>query len=196
MSAVVLEIGGLSFGYRQEAPLFEDFSLTVAKGELVAVTGASGRGKSTLFELITGDLHPWRGTIRVARTASVFQDPYSSFHPSYSIRDQILDVAVDRDEIDRLAFRVGLTEGVLDHKPHTLSGGQLQRCSIVRALVMQPELILADEPTSALDNLIQLDVMKVLVSLLDRVGIVLITHDHALATWCADRIVTLDDANP
>jgi len=73
-------------------------------------------------------------------------------------------------------------------KPHKLSGGQLQRCSILRALLQEPDLILADEPTSALDNITQLEVMKLLMGFLDRVGILLITHDEDLATWCCDSI--------
>jgi len=68
----------------------------------------------------------------------------------------------------------------------------LQRCSILRAILIKPDLILADEPTSALDNITALETMKMLISFLDRFGILLITHDKALASWCSDAIVEID----
>jgi len=84
-----------------------------------------------------------------------------------------------------------LDRGFLDKKPYELSGGQLQRCSILRALLMKPDLLMADEPTSALDNIIQLSVMKLLMKFLDRVGILLITHDEDLAKWSSDKVVRI-----
>ena len=85
-----------------------------------------------------------------------------------------------------------LTNEILSLKPHKLSGGQLQRCSILRALLMKPDLLLADEPTSALDNIIALDTMKMLVRFIDKFGILLITHDNDLATWCSDQIINIE----
>jgi peptide/nickel transport system ATP-binding protein len=90
-----------------------------------------------------------------------------------------------------LLNQMGLEESLLDALPHKLSGGQLQRCSILRALLMKPKLLLLDEPTSALDNLNQLDIMKLIVHNLSGMGVLLITHDGDLARWCADEIVTL-----
>ena len=87
--------------------------------------------------------------------------------------------------------KLDLDRYLLDKKPHELSGGQLQRCSILRALLMKPDIILADEPTCALDNVVQLDVMKLLVQFLDRVGILLITHDEELASWASDKIIKI-----
>ena len=80
---------------------------------------------------------------------------------------------------------------LLQKKPHELSGGQLQRFSIIRALLMKPDLLLLDEPTSALDNIVQLSVMKLLLKYLPNMGILLITHDEDLAQWCSDNIIYL-----
>ncbi|WP_300362032.1 ATP-binding cassette domain-containing protein [Hydrogenimonas sp.] len=187
---IVLEIKDLTFGYTKERILYRDFSLTVKRGQIVTILGPSGSGKSTLFELIAGNLKPMAGTIKRAPFSQIFQDPYSSFHPTYTILDQIADVA-ETEGIDSLCEQMGFDGSLLYKRSHELSGGQLQRASILRALLMKPKLLLADEPTSALDNLIQLDVMKLLIKTLQRVGILMITHDRDLAKWCSDEIVEL-----
>ena len=187
---VVLSIKDLTFGYTKEKLLYKDFSLTLKIGEVVTILGPSGSGKSTLFELIAGNLQPISGQIERASFSQVFQDPYSSFHPSYNIENQISDVA-SLEGVDVLCKQMGFERDLLKKRAHELSGGQLQRASILRALLMKPKLLLADEPTSALDNLIQLDVMKLLLKTLNSVGILIITHDKDLAKWCSDRIIEL-----
>jgi peptide/nickel transport system ATP-binding protein len=184
---MALKIEGLDFAYSADRPLFRDFNLTVKRGEIAALVGASGSGKSTLFELIAGRLKPKKGRIVAARFSQIFQDPYTSFHPTYTIENQIADCA-SLEEAPRLCEKLAVDYALLRRKAHELSGGQLQRLSILRALLMKPELILADEPTSALDNQTQLEVIRLLIALLDRAAILLITHDLPLAKWCADKI--------
>ncbi len=186
----ILEVKNLVFGYQKDFLLFNDLSLNLKKGEIKAIVGASGAGKSTLFELILGNLKPLGGTLKSARSSEVFQDPYSSFHPSYSLLNQIKDVA-PTDKIDKYLQNMDLEHELLLKLPHELSGGQLQRVSILRAMLMKPELLLLDEPTSALDNVIQLEVMSMLMNSLDEMGMLLITHDLELAQWCADEIIMI-----
>ncbi len=95
------------------------------------------------------------------------------------------------DDLQKVLEDINLDYELLLKLPHELSGGQLQRASIVRAILMKPDLLLLDEPTSALDNIIQLDVMQSLMKNLDGMGVLLITHDIDLATWCADEIVSI-----
>lgn len=193
MNTEVLSIENLTFGYTKESLLLDDFSLTLKAGEIKAIVGPSGAGKSTLFSLILGERKPMKGSIYTESYTQVFQDPYTSFHPTYTIRTQIAEVA-PMEGYAGLMEAMGL-EGVhLDSLPHRLSGGQLQRCSILRALLMKPRLLLLDEPTSALDNLNQLDIMKLIVSHIGGMGILLITHDMGLAQWCADEIIQLKDS--
>jgi peptide/nickel transport system ATP-binding protein len=186
----VVSIEGLSFGYSPEQLLYEEFNLALHVGEIVSIVGPSGSGKTTLFELISKTLRPIKGEVTAASFSQIFQDPYTSFHPTYTLLDQLKEVA-DIAPYHSLCEKVDLAPHLLERRPHELSGGQLQRASIVRALLMKPKLILADEPTSALDNVIQLEVMRLLLETLDTVGILLITHDEALASWCSDRIVRL-----
>ncbi len=190
MSQAVLKIENLSFGYPNSSALYENFSLEVYTGEVVTILGESGSGKSTLLELISGNLKSQKGSVVALKLSQIFQDPYTSFHPTYTIFNQIRDVA-SMDDLEALCHALDLDEALLHKKSHELSGGQLQRCSILRALLMKPRLLLADEPTSALDNITSLHVMQLLMRFLDRVGIVLITHDKSLASWCSDRVIEL-----
>jgi len=186
----LLEIENLSFGYSKDNLLFKNLSLTLKKGEIKAIVGESGAGKSTLFELILKNLKPLDGNITSSKSSEVFQDPYSSFHPSYNLLNQIKDVA-NIDELGQYLSILNLEKELLFKLPHELSGGQLQRASILRAMLMKPDLLLLDEPTSALDNVIQLEVMRMLMKNLDKMGMLLITHDLELAQWCADEIIEI-----
>jgi peptide/nickel transport system ATP-binding protein len=188
----ILTIENLSFGYTKEKKLFDSFSLNLKKGQIKAIVGESGSGKSTLFELILGNLKLKQGKVQHARISQVFQDPYSSFHPSYTLLNQIEDVA-DTKGIEQILENLSLSYDLLLKLPHQLSGGQLQRASILRAMLMQPELLLLDEPTSALDNVIQLEVMQMLLANLSHMGMLLITHDLDLAKWCADEIIIIGE---
>ncbi|MCT7517808.1 ATP-binding cassette domain-containing protein [Aliarcobacter cryaerophilus] len=192
---MVLEIKKLTFGYKKNSFIFENFDLELKKGELKTIFGKSGSGKTTLFELILGNLKQKSGEIKKSKTAMIFQDPFSSFHPTYTIFEQIKDV-VNRDfkdEVDNILSKLSLEESLLHKKPYELSGGQLQRCSILRAILLKPDLLLIDEPTSALDNIIAYDTMKLIVNLLSDCGILLVTHDIDMAYWCSNEIIRLEN---
>ena len=196
----VLNINNLSFSYTKKQTIYKNFNLKLKIGELVCIVGSSGSGKSTLFELISKNLKANSGTIISSNLTLIFQDPYSSFHPSYSILNQIKDV-VDyknddfKKDIKQYCQELNLNINLLDKKVFELSGGEIQRCSILRALLMKPKLLLVDEPTSALDNIIAYDVMTLLIKYLDKCAIVLITHDMNLAKWSSTKIINLENIN-
>ena len=190
----MLDINDLTFYYKKENLIYKDFSLKLQKGQLVTIFGKSGSGKTTLFELIIGRLKTIKGTIDKLDVSMIFQDPFNSFHPTYKIIEQIKDV-VQRDfttELDSLLKKLNLSKDILDKYSYQLSGGQLQRCSILRAILMKPKLLLIDEPTSALDNIIAYDVMKLLITFLEDSAILLVTHDLDMAKWCSDKIIRLE----
>jgi len=191
----VLDIQNLDFGYVNNNLIYKDFNLKLHVGEIISIVGPSGSGKSTLFELISKNISPLKGEIIASGISSIYQDPYSSFHPSFSIYNQINDVVEDMNNIDEFLDNLTLEKELLYKKPHELSGGQLQRASILRSLLMKPKLLLVDEPTSALDNIIARDVMKLLLKFLPNYGILLITHDIHLASWCSDKIIHLEEGN-
>lgn len=191
MKDKVLDIQNLTFAYKRDKNIYKDFCLELYRGEIISIVGPSGSGKSTLFELITKNLKASSGKIVTNKLSLIFQDPYSSFHSTYSIYEQIKDVVDDLSDLTKILNDLSIDKKLLDKKPFELSGGQLQRCSIARAILMKPDLLLADEPTSALDNVIALDVMKLLLKYLDCFAILLITHDLSLAKWCSDKIIQI-----
>lgn len=195
MSVNVLKVENLDFFYKRDNPILNNFNLELKKGELKTIFGKSGSGKTTLFELILGNLKPQNGNIIRGKTAIIFQDPFSSFHPTYTIFEQIKDVLKRdfKDEVDTILSKLSLEMELLHKKPYELSGGQLQRCSILRAILLKPDLLLVDEPTSALDNIIAYETMKLLIQLLDSCGILLVTHDIDMAKWCSNEIIRLED---
>ena len=207
-----------SFGQVQ---VLRDISLAVNPGEVVAIIGPSGGGKSTLLRCMTllervdaGDLS--YGEIACARNGAygekgvlaqarqrfglVFQN-YNLF-PHFSVLKNVMDAPIcvqkrDRAEVEaqarQLLAKMGLTGSEEDKVPCQLSGGQQQRASIARALAMNPQVMFFDEPTSALDPELTAEVLKVIKGLAaENMTMVIVTHEMAFAREVADRIVFMD----
>jgi sulfonate transport system ATP-binding protein len=183
-----------------------EMSLRVAEGEILAVIGASGCGKSTFLRLVAGLDAPSTGRVALDGTpltgpspkvGVVFQEP--RLMPWLRVADNVafgLSRQLPRAERERRAAeeiaRVGLA-GFADALPKTLSGGMAQRAALARALVTRPSVLLLDEPFSALDALTRQSLQEELVSLWDRdrPTMVLVTHDLDEALFLADRVVVL-----
>ncbi|OPX27315.1 MAG: peptide ABC transporter ATP-binding protein [Campylobacteraceae bacterium 4484_166] len=188
-----LEINNLCFAYNKQKQILKNFSLSLEKGQMIVLCGKSGSGKSTIFNLIIDKIKPTSGSIDVGKLSIVFQDPYSSFHPNYTILNQIKDVTDSLDKLNYYLEKLELSNSLINKKPNSLSGGQLQRCSILRAVLMKPDILLIDEPTSALDNIAAYDVMNLILSIKENFGIILITHDKQLALWCDTTIINMEN---
>jgi peptide/nickel transport system ATP-binding protein len=198
----------------------ESASLTVARGETLAIVGQSGSGKSTLARAILGVQSAAHGTIRIAgediaasrgkalralrrRVQAVFQDPYGSLDPRQRVEAivaeplHLLDRGLSRQErrlrVETMLERVGLAREDADKHPHEFSGGQRQRIAIARALILEPELIVLDEAVSALDVSIRAQIIALLRDLSDKLGIayLFITHDLAVVRAMADRVLVM-----
>lgn len=198
-----------------EVKALDNVSLSIEKGEFVAIVGASGSGKSTLLHLMGGVDRPTSGKVMINDT-DIFQlnnDKLAIFRrrqigiiyqfynllPTLNVEENItlpmeLDGRkVDSGELDDILKLLGLTKR-RKHLPNELSGGQQQRTSIGRALITRPALILADEPTGNLDSKSSNEIVELLRKSNREYNqtIVMITHNLEIAK-CADRIITIED---
>lgn len=193
-------------------PVPDDASLTVEPGQITALLGPSGAGKSTLARLLVGLLTPASGTVTCdgdqvgarrgrlsTTTALLAQDPLTATDPRHTLARIISLPAVlagRRLDVDAAAREVGLTPDLLDRRPGDVSGGQLQRACLARALAQRPRYLVADEPTAHLDPILTATVTDVLTRrAADGLGVLLITHDEELARSVAHAVTGLGSSS-
>ena len=230
MSSAMLDLRGVSkaffrrtlTGEAQPVNAVDDVSLTVGRGEILALVGESGAGKSTIGRIVLGLERPDDGEVvfdgtdlaglssrqlrRVRRRMHmILQDPYESLHPGMRlariVAEPLAIARVPRAEIPAKVTsaldEVGLVpaSGFVRRYPSELSGGQRQRVAVARALVGRPELVVADEPTSMLDASLRAGVLELILSMRDRLGtaFIFITHDLAVARYVSDRIAVMHE---
>lgn len=207
------------FGTARNQVLF-DVSLKVSQGTCLGILGESGSGKSTLGRVICGLLKPATGEVKIQdvsvyasrngrknlqkRLSVVFQDYTTSANPRFRVKEIIAEGLAARErnqkirlnrleEINRLLELVGLNSSYANRYPHELSGGQLQRVCIARAVACQPEIILFDEAISSLDAHTQIQIMDLLHDLKEKLGLtyIFITHDLTSVTYLCDDVLFL-----
>ncbi|MBU1296731.1 MAG: ATP-binding cassette domain-containing protein [Gammaproteobacteria bacterium] len=184
--------------------LFDGLSFTIKQGEVVGIVGDSGCGKSSLGDALLNLLPISAGSIvRLNQAAKpyqwlkLYQDPPSAFSSSVSLGqlldDLILLHGLDKARIAPLMARLSLPHGVLDRNCMAVSGGELQRFAILRALLLDPVFLFADEPTSRLDPVTAKEVTALLVELASEAGcaVLLVSHDPALVRKTCHQIITL-----
>ncbi|MBT4837443.1 MAG: ABC transporter ATP-binding protein [Methylococcales bacterium] len=198
--------------HTKKIPVLSSLSLSVKKGESVAITGPSGSGKSTLLALLAGLDIADEGSIKVADQAIdkmsekqltqwrsnylgiIFQQFHLISHltalENIILPCQISGSAVDLETARQLLTRVGLSQRA-DHYPSQLSGGEKQRVAIARAIINNPPLLLADEPSGNLDIQTGDQVMQLVFDLVKehQMTLVLVTHNPSLATLCDRQLL-------
>lgn len=211
----MINVDGLTFGYKSTETIIDGLDYHFDAGLVTAVTGPSGRGKSTLLYLIGLLLSPWTGSVRVegvdasswndmrrsafraSQVGFVFQD--AALDASRTVLDNIVESSV----YNRMPRRHAMTRAVelmdrfgvalrSDHKPGEVSGGQAQRIALCRALLAEPDVVLADEPTGNLDLATAQVVVDALVHLAHDGGrtVVIASHDPTIVSIC-DQVLEL-----
>lgn len=211
----LLDVRDLVAGHRR-TPVLDGVSLSAAAGECVAVLGRSGSGKTTLARCVAGLHRPTSGAVtldgrplprrlpaRARDVQYVFQDARASFDPYRSVSAQVARTAVrlrgaapqEAAAAARLMLaRAGLDERTAARRPAELSGGELQRAALARALLAEPKVLICDEITSGLDALVQASILDLLDELRRDLGLtlLLISHDMDVVARLADRVLELE----
>ncbi len=218
----ILELNNVSVSHVQGQhtnTVVHNVSFSVNQGECFGLEGPSGCGKSSLLWVLAGLNPHWVGQISMLGQTldpghlfsgqlrrdvqMVFQDPYASLHPKHRLRRTLSEPlkrlkldAID-DRIEHGFQQVGLTSDMIDRYPHQLSGGQRQRVAIVRALLLEPKLLLLDEPTSALDMSVQAEILNLLNELKQQyqLTMLLVSHDPNTIDYMCDAGVTMKEGN-
>jgi peptide/nickel transport system ATP-binding protein len=218
--------GGL-LARRQITAVHEvSFTLTRERPEIFAIVGESGSGKSTLANMILGTLAPSGGVLRfagrdiaairsrvdreafMAKVQPVFQNPFEAFNPLTRIEDYLFATARRFCGATRAAEAHRVADAALQHVglslaelrgrfAHELSGGQLQRIAVARALIAKPQLIVADEPVSMVDASLRMSIVNLFRALRDDLGvsIIYITHDLATTYHISDRVIIMQQGH-
>ena len=210
-------------GQKDDFIAVNDVSLAIPRGETVAIVGESGSGKTTTARMLLKIIEPTSGLIRYEgkdvasldraetrnfrqKVQPIFQDPYSSLNPMFTI-ERLISEPLDfykrgsgadrRKRVRQLLDDVALPQSMLRRYPSELSGGQRQRVAIARALALSPELIVCDEPVSALDVLVQDQILKLLGDLQREYGLsyLFISHDLAVVRLISDYVCVMKDGS-
>ena len=205
----------------EEVVAAEAVNFSLNHGEILAIAGQSGSGKSTIAKLILRSLQPDSGKIFYnekeikdnsnelkkfrMKCQMVYQDPYDSINPRMTILDiineplEIHEIGTKEERRKKVIETLQMVklepaEEIAKKYPHMLSGGQRQRVVIARAIVVQPEIIIADEPVSMLDVSIRAEILELLkeIQTKNKISMIYITHDLATAKHFADKIVILN----
>lgn len=197
--------------------VLKDISLTIGKGEIVAIVGPSGAGKTTLLQIAGTLERPDRGSVNFNGTELIgmkdkklsafrnlnmgFVFQFHQLLPEFTAQENVALPALIAGQSKKkamekaatLLMQLGLGDR-MDHKPAAMSGGERQRTAIARALINDPEIIFADEPTGSLDSANRQEIQDIFSDLRSRLGqtIVMVTHDSSLAA-IADRVVEMAD---
>lgn len=206
---LILEADHISKSYGKFAAL-TDFSLEIAAGETVGLTGLSGSGKSTCARILAGLERSNTGVVKYAgkeltgpnpAIQMIFQDPAGSFNPVRTISQSLSAVlslqgvpkSKRRDLLSEHFQNAGLQTEILSRYPDQISGGQAQRVAIVRGMLVHPKVMILDEPTSALDVSVQAQILHLLKDIQKENGMsyVFISHDPSVVDFMADRVIRL-----
>lgn len=200
----MLEAHDVTFGYGGGSLVLDGVSLAVSPGERVALVAPSGAGKTTLCRILAGYEQPSKGTVTVdgsplprrglCPVQLIGQHPELAFDPQLTLKASLEEA---KGPTDDLRCRFGVQQHWLSRYPRELSGGELQRFAIVRALAARPRYLVADEMSTMLDAITQAQIWHELLRTTEEqgIGVVLVSHSPALTARVATRVVELPACN-
>ena len=193
-----IEVKGLWFKYDKNGPdVLKDLTLSVKRGEFLALLGGNGAGKSTLLRLLAGLEKPYRGTLDIHGTVGVLPQNPQTLFVKKTVREDLCEVLTDipEEKLARVAALCRLN-GCLERHPYDLSGGEQQRAALAKVLLLEPEILLLDEPTKGMDGEFKEIFSGILNSLLETgVTVLMVSHDVEFCAAHAHRCALLFDGD-
>ncbi|MBE6054870.1 MAG: ATP-binding cassette domain-containing protein [Clostridium sartagoforme] len=195
-----LRARGISFKYRDDKYILKNIDFTIDSGEIVGLVAPSGFGKTTLAKILAGYEKPESGSVEVdgltldkkgySPIQLIFQHPEKSVNPKWKM-NKILNEAFKPSQ--ELLDSMGIKKEWLNRWPNELSGGELQRFCVIRALSPQTKFLIADEITTMLDSITQAQIWNVVLEHVKNhnIGLIVISHEKALINRICDRVVDL-----
>ncbi|MBE6493895.1 MAG: ATP-binding cassette domain-containing protein [Methanosphaera stadtmanae] len=199
-----LSANNISFAYKKNKQILNDISIDIPDNKVIGLMGDSGSGKSTLCKIITGYLQNYTGTVTIDNTIIdtkdyypaqlIFQHPEKTMNPKWKMHKVLSESWNPPQELMDI---FGLKKNWLNRWPNELSGGELQRFSILRALNPKTKFIIADEISTMLDAVTQVQIWEALLNYCkeNKIGILAVSHDKNLLEVISDDIILFNDIN-
>jgi len=197
-----IEAKNISFGYNKSRRILDDVSISFEAGERVAIVGPSGCGKSTLSKILAGYLKPWSGQVLFdgnplqkkgfCPVQLIFQHPEQAVNPRWKLGKTLAEAWMPDDE---LLSEMGILKQWLDRYPIELSGGELQRFCVARAIAPQTRVVIADEMSTMLDVITQAQIWELMLRIVSKrnISLIAVTHNIELAHRVCNRIIKMGD---
>ena len=199
-----LKANNISFSYNKKRPILKDFSLSVKSNEIIGLMGDSGTGKSTLCKILSGYISNYQGDVTLDGNEIsdkgfypvqlIFQHPEKTMNPKWKMKKVLNESWVPPQDLKNI---FGLKDQWLTRWPSELSGGELQRFSILRALNPETKFIIADEISTMLDAVTQVQIWEKLINYCNtnNIGILAVSHDKELLDVICDDILYFNEIN-
>ena len=197
-----LKAKGINFKYKDGKYILKDIDFTIDSGEVVGLIAPSGFGKTTLAKILAGYEKPQSGTVTIdgkklskkgySPVQLIFQHPEKSVNPKWKMKKIINEAFIPPKE---LIEAMGIKQGWMNRWPSELSGGELQRFCVIRALSPKTRFLIADEMTTMLDAITQAQIWDVVLDYAKKndIGVIVISHEKALVDKICDRVVNLEE---
>ncbi len=200
---MLLKAENINFKYRGDKYILKDINLSIKNDEIVGIVAPSGFGKTTFAKILAGYIKPDKGSVILEGWGKkknafnpvqlIFQHPEKSVNPKWKMR-KILNEAYEPS--DEMIESMGIKKEWLNRWPSELSGGELQRFCVLRALSPETKFLIADEMTTMLDAITQAQIWEVVIDYCKKnnIGLIVISHDKDLVNRVCDRVVNLEDS--